>query len=107
MDQDQRGVLCSIYNNIEQRLFIIILKQQQYDKKYMIWMKRIESKRPRVVYYWNTSEVKEEKLKCNLKERMRKNSHTMQLNKHTKWRKLNRGEIKNYNQITEIKILKK
>ena len=81
MGQDQGRVLCRIYNNVE---------QQQYDKKYMIWIKRVESKQARVVCYWNMSEVKQEKLKCTMKERTRKTSQTMQLNKYVKWRKLNR-----------------
>ena len=46
-----------------------------------MWIKRIERKRPRVVCYWNTSEVKEEKLIFNMKERTRKISQTMQLTK--------------------------
>ena len=40
------------------------------------------------------NEVKEEKLKCNMKERTRKTSQTMQLNKQMKQRILNKGEIK-------------
>ena len=35
----------------------------------------------RVVCHWNTSEVKEGKLKYNMKERIRKTSQRMQLNK--------------------------
>ena len=48
---------------MEQQLFTIILEQQWYDIYYMIWITRIGSTRPRVVCYWNTSEVKEGKLK--------------------------------------------
>ena len=44
------------------------MEQQSYDKKYMIWITRIESTWPRVVCYWNMSEVKEGKLKYNMKE---------------------------------------
>ena len=46
----------------------------------MIWVKRIK-KRPRVVCYRNTSEVKEEKLKCNMNGRTKKTSQTMKSNK--------------------------
>ena len=33
---------------------------------------------------YNITEVKEEKLKCNMKERQGKTSHAMQLNKQSK-----------------------
>ena len=56
----------------------------------MIWITRVESTRSRVVCYWNMSEVKEGKLKYNMKERIRKTSQTMQLNREIKYRKLNR-----------------
>ena len=36
---------------------------------------------PRVVCYWNMSEVKEEKLKCNMKGRIKKTNQTMKSNK--------------------------
>ena len=45
-------------------------------------------KYPRIVCYWNTGEVKEGKLKYN-KERIRKTSQTIQLNREIKWGKLN------------------
>ena len=48
---------------MEQQLVTIILEQQSYDKKYMIWIKRIESKRPRLVlleYKW--SEIRRVKM---------------------------------------------
>ena len=73
-------MLCSIYNCTEQQLFIIISEQQSYDRKYMIWITRIGSTQPRVVCYWNISEVKEGKLKYPMKERTQKISQTMQLN---------------------------
>ena len=47
----------------------------------MIWTTRIETTRSRVVCYWYMSEVKEGKLKYNMKERIRKTSQTMQLEK--------------------------
>ena len=50
----------------------------------MIWITRVESTRSRVVCYWNMSEVKEGKLKYNMKERIRKTSQTMQLNREIK-----------------------
>ena len=51
-------------------------------------MTRIENTRSRVVCYWNMGELKEGKLKCN-KERIRKTSQTMQLNRDIKQGKLN------------------
>ena len=42
-----------------------------------------------VVYYWNMSEVKGEKLKCNMKGRIKKINQTMESNKQnkkTKWK---------------------
>ena len=35
MVQDQGGMLCRIYNNMEQQLFTVILEQQEYNKTYM------------------------------------------------------------------------
>ena len=58
----------------------------------MIWITRTESTRARVVCYWNTSEVKEGKLKYNT-ERIRKTSQTMQLNRN-KMRKTKHKEEK-------------
>ena len=53
------------------------------------------------------SEVKEGKLKYN-KERIRKTSQTMQLNREIKQRKLNiRKRNKYTNKIKEVKIMKK
>ena len=54
----------------------------------MIWITRIESSHSRVVCYWITGEVKEEKLKYN-KARIRETSQTMQLNREIKRGKLN------------------
>ena len=54
----------------------------------MSWITRIESTRSQVVCYWNMSELKEGKLKYN-KERMRKTSQTMQLNREIKQGELN------------------
>ena len=62
--------------------------------KTIIWLEicvlitRIGSAQSRVVCYWYTSEVKEGKLKYK-KERIRKTSQTMQLNRELKGRKLN------------------
>ena len=48
--------------------------------------------------YWNMSDMKEEKLKCNIKEKIRKTSQTMQLNKqnenYTKRREIKNNQIK-------------
>ena len=38
------------------------MEQQFYDRIYVIWITRIGSRGPRVVCYWNTSEVKDSKL---------------------------------------------
>ena len=73
----------------------------------MIWITRIESTQSRVLCYWNMSEVKEGKLKYN-KERIRKTSQTMQLNREIKQRKLNiRKRNKYTNKIKEVKIMKR
>ena len=91
---------------MEQQLFTIELEQQSYDKKYMIWITTIESTQSRIVCYQNTGEVKEGKLKCS-KERIRKTSGTMQLNREIKQRKLNiRKRNKNTNKIKVAKIMK-
>ena len=58
----------------------------------MIWITRIESTRSRVVCYWNTGEVKEGKLKYN-KERIRKTSQTMQLNRNKMRKTKHKKEI--------------
>ena len=72
----------------------------------MSWITRIESTRV-LSCYWNTREVKERKLKYN-KERMRKTSQIMQLNREIKQRKLNiRKRNKYTNKIKEVKIMKK
>ena len=44
----------------------------------------MKSKRPRVVCYWNTSEVKEEKFKCNMNSRIKKLKQTTKSNKQNK-----------------------
>ena len=72
-------VLCSIYNCVEQ-LFTITLEQQPYGRIYMIRITRIGSTWPRIVCYWNTSEVKEGKLKIHY-ERENKEIQTVQFNK--------------------------
>ena len=101
-------MLCSVYNSMEHQLFTVALEQQYYDKKNMIWITRIETTRSRVVCYWNMCEVKEGKLKYN-KERIRKTSQTMQLNREIKQGKLNirMKNLKNTNNIKVAKIMKK
>ena len=54
----------------------------------MMWITRIESTQSRVVCYWNIGELKEEKLKYS-RERIKKNSEAMQLNREIKCGKLN------------------
>ena len=56
-------MLCSIYNCMEQQVFTIVVEQQSHDRIYVIWIRRIGSAGLRVVCYWNTSGVKDEKLK--------------------------------------------
>ena len=73
----------------------------------MIWMTRVESTRSTVVCYWNTSEMKEGKLKYN-KERIRKTSQTMQLNREIVQGKLNIRKRNKENTIKiKVKIMKK
>ena len=49
-----------MYDCIERQLFTIALEKQKYDKKYIIWITRIESTQTRVVCYWTMGEVKKE-----------------------------------------------
>ena len=70
----------------------------------MIWMTRVESTRSTVVCYWNTSEMKEGKLKYN-KERIRKTSQTMQLNREIKQGKINIRK-RNFKKTNKIKVVK-
>ena len=72
----------------------------------MIWITRIESTRSRVVCYWNRVEVKEGKLKYN-KERKRKTSQIMQLNREIKQGKLNRRKRTKKIVIKVVKIIKR
>ena len=81
-------MLC-IYNCMEQQLFTIGVEQQSYDRIYVAWITRIENTGPRVVCYWNTSEVKDGKLKIHY-ERENKENQSNNAIKQTKWRKLNR-----------------
>ena len=83
MGFDQGGFLCSIYKCMEQQLFTIVLERQQYNKKYLIWITRIKSTQSRVVCYWYTIEVKEGKLNYS-KDRIKKTSKTIQLNREIK-----------------------
>ena len=62
MGWDLGGALCSIYKCMEQLLFTIVMEQQLYDRIYVIWITRIGSIRPSVVFQWNTSEVKDGRL---------------------------------------------
>ena len=70
---DPEGVLCSIYNCMEQQLSTIEVEQQSYDRIYVIWITRVVSTQPRVVHYWNTSEVKEGKLKIHYERENKEN----------------------------------
>ena len=82
-------MLCSVYNCMEPQLFTIVTEQQSYDKIYVIWIRRIGSTGPRIVCSWNTSEVKEGKLKIHY-ERENKGNQSNNAIKQTKQRKLNR-----------------
>ena len=57
-------------------------------------MRRIKSKRPRILCYKNTGEVKEEKLKCNMKGKTKKTCQTMKSNKQNKEHYMEGREIK-------------
>ena len=65
-----------MHNCMEQQLLTIILEQQSYGRIYMIGITRIGSTWPRVVCYWSTSEVKEGKLKYNMKENKENQSNS-------------------------------
>ena len=65
---------------MEQQLFTIVVEQQSYDRIYVIWITRIGSTGLRVVCYWNTSKVKDGKLKIHC-ERENEGIQTMQFNK--------------------------
>ena len=70
---DLGGVLYSIYNCMEQQLFTVVMKQQSYDRIYVIWITRIGSTGPRVVCYWNTSEVKGRKVEIHYERENKEN----------------------------------
>ena len=57
--------------------------------EYVIWLTRIGSTRPLVVWYWDKSDVKEGKLKIHY-ERENKGNQSNNAIKQTKQRKLNR-----------------
>ena len=62
----------------------------------MIWITRIESTRSRVVCYWNTSELKEGKLKYN-KESIKKTiKHAIKQRNKMRKTKHNEEKFKNY-----------
>ena len=65
-----------------EQLFTIKLEEQYYDRIYIIWITRIGITWPRVVCYWNTSEVKEWRLKIHY-EREKMENPAVQLNTHT------------------------
>ena len=71
--------MCSTYNRMEQQLFTIVMEQQSYNRIYVIWITRKGSTGPRVVCHWNTSEVKDGKLKI-LCERTREQNKGNQSN---------------------------
>ena len=77
---------------MEQQLFTIVLEQQKYEK-YIIRIAKRESPQSRVVCYCNMGDVKKGKLKYSMKERIRKTSQTMQLNRN-KMRKTKHKEEK-------------
>ena len=103
-------MLCSIYNCIEQQLFTIVMEQQSYDRIYVVWITRIGSTGPQVVWYWNTSKVKGGKIKntlwkreqgkpvkqCNLTSQVKNTNHKQKEEKY-----------KNTNKIKDVRIMKK
>ena len=65
------------------------MEQQSYDRLYVICITRIGSTGPRVVCYWNTSEVKGRKVEIHY-ERENKRNQSNNTIQQTKWRRLNR-----------------
>ena len=57
------------------------MEQQSYDRIYVIWITRIRSKGPRVVCFWNTSEVKDGKLKIYYERENKGNQSNKAINK--------------------------
>ena len=47
----------------------IVIEQKSYDRIYVVWITRIGSTGPQVVWYWNTSKVKGGKIKNTLWKR--------------------------------------
>ena len=72
----------------------------------VIQITRIENTQSRVVGYWYTSKVKDGKLKYN-RERIRKSSQTMKLNRNKTRKTKHKEEIKSTNKIKVVKIMKK
>ena len=99
-------MLCSIYNYMEQQLFIIVMEQQSYDRVYVIWITRIASTGPRIVCYWNTSGVEDRKLKIHSKERRRETKQCSLTNQAKKSKQKEEKE-KNSNKIRDVKIMRK
>ena len=56
------------------------MEQQSYDRIYVVRITKTGSTGHRVVFFWNTSEVKDSKLKMHY-EREKKGNQTMQFNK--------------------------
>ena len=101
-------VLWSIYNCVEQQLFTIVMEQQSYDRIYMIWITRIGSTWPGVVCYWNTSEVKEGKLKIHCeRENCGKPVKQCRLTSQGKNSKQKEERYKNTNEMNDVGIMKK
>ena len=59
----------------------------------MIWVTRIGSTWPRVVCYWNTSEVKERKLKIHYERENKENQSNNAIKQAKKTKKTNQKEI--------------
>ena len=92
---------------MEQHLFIIILEQQSYIRIYVIWITRIGSTQPRVVYYWKTSEVKERKLKIHYERENKENQSNNVIKQRNIMKKTAQKEERLKKIIKEVKIINK
>ena len=60
------------------------MEQQSYDRIYVIRIRRIGGTGPRVVCYWNTSEMKDRKLKIHCERESKENQSKNVINKQSK-----------------------
>ena len=77
-----------------EQLFTIKLEEQYYDRIYIIWITRIGITWPRVVCYWNTSEVKVGKLKIHYERENKGNQSNNGIKQTNKMKKPKQKEEK-------------